>query len=213
LRASHKLEQRPLDRSPRLCGPIQTPRAAVVMLTAALTWTALSPGLAAAQDDPWFARDKAAHFFVSAVLAWGGYAAGIGLFECKRPRLVLGGGVALAAGISKEIWDASGDGRASWRDLVWDVLGTAAGLGLAWSIDGDPVRCGRATDAVGNGDLRAPGRPVPWGGSGSAGPGMPARIPLCRTHLRLAPSFQGTEPRVPRVSTLMWEVAANGPCP
>ncbi len=33
--------------------------------------------------------------------------------------------------MGKEALDAAGYGQPSWRDLTWDVAGTAVGLGLA----------------------------------------------------------------------------------
>ena len=47
----------------------------------------------------------------------------------------MGGGLALSAGIAKELWDLSGHGDASWRDLTWDVVGTVTGLAVAAAID------------------------------------------------------------------------------
>ena len=41
----------------------------------------------------------------------------------------------LTAGVSKEVWDAFGHGDASWRDLAWDVVGTATGVLFAAGID------------------------------------------------------------------------------
>lgn len=96
--------------------------------------TAASPARAQTED-PWLGRDKALHFGVSAALAGAGYALGIALFDCELPRLVLGGSVALGLGVGKELWDLAGDGDASWRDLVWDVIGTAVGLALGWAVD------------------------------------------------------------------------------
>lgn len=46
-----------------------------------------------------------------------------------------GASVALLAGIGKELWDASGNGNASLKDLTWDVLGTAVGVVICWAID------------------------------------------------------------------------------
>jgi putative lipoprotein len=89
-----------------------------------------------AQDsDPWFGRDKALHFSFSAALAAGGYGGAALLTEDRRWRLVAGAGVALTAGIGKELTDLSGHGDASVRDLAWDAIGTATGLLVAWAID------------------------------------------------------------------------------
>jgi putative lipoprotein len=93
------------------------------------------PTAARADDDPWFARDKALHFGASATLAAGGYALGAALFDGVPPRFATGAGLALGAGVAKELADLAGAGHASWRDLAWDVVGTGAGLLLAWSAD------------------------------------------------------------------------------
>ena len=50
-------------------------------------------------------------------------------------RLLVGGSVAMGAGIAKELWDLAGHGDPSWRDLTWDALGTAFGLVIAWTVD------------------------------------------------------------------------------
>ncbi|MET0403829.1 MAG: hypothetical protein ABW123_15570 [Cystobacter sp.] len=85
--------------------------------------------------DAWFARDKALHFGVSAGLAGVGYAGGALLFEAPEARWLTGAGVALGAGLSKEVYDAARGSFFSWKDLTWDVLGTATGLTLSWAVD------------------------------------------------------------------------------
>lgn len=100
----------------------------------------LGPVIAHAQDpvpapDPWFGRDKALHFGASAALAAGAYAASSLVFEDRNARLISGAGIALTAGVAKEIDDLGGKGDASWRDLTWDVVGTGAGLLAAWLLD------------------------------------------------------------------------------
>ena len=90
---------------------------------------------AAPDPDPWFGRDKALHFAASAsiaVVAYGGTA----LVTDDRPtRAVVSASVALGAGILKELWDLSGHGDASWRDLTWDVVGTTTGVLTAYALD------------------------------------------------------------------------------
>jgi len=88
-----------------------------------------------AQEDPWFGPDKAKHFGASAAIAVGGYTLGATIFEERTSALALGGGLALSAGVGKELYDAAGHGTASERDLVWDVAGTVTGLGVAWLFD------------------------------------------------------------------------------
>jgi putative lipoprotein len=85
--------------------------------------------------DPWLGTDKALHFGISAGIAAGGYTAGAAAFEARYPALLVGGGVALAAGAGKELADMAGAGTPSWRDFAWDVAGTLVGLAVAWSAD------------------------------------------------------------------------------
>jgi putative lipoprotein len=107
-------------------------RAAAFALAALLA----APAPARAADpDPWLGRDKALHFGASALIAGGGYAGASLATEDARARLAVGGGLALGAGVAKELWDASGHGDASLRDLTWDVVGTATGLAVAATID------------------------------------------------------------------------------
>ncbi|WP_199243170.1 hypothetical protein [Vitiosangium sp. GDMCC 1.1324] len=85
--------------------------------------------------DDWFGRDKALHYSVSAGLAGAGYAGGALLFEAPEARWLTGAGVALGAGVAKELYDAARGSFFSVKDLTWDVLGTATGLGLSWAVD------------------------------------------------------------------------------
>lgn len=90
---------------------------------------------ARADDDPWWGRDKALHFGVSAGIAAGGYGAGAWVFDKRRDALLLGAGLAVSAGVLKETLDLAGYGTPSWKDLAWDGIGTVAGLAVAWGID------------------------------------------------------------------------------
>jgi putative lipoprotein len=90
---------------------------------------------ARADDDPWFGRDKALHFTLSAAIAGGGYAIAVPLTDDRRWRVAAGAGLAIAAGAGKEISDRYDGGDASWRDFTWDLIGTATGVGVAWLID------------------------------------------------------------------------------
>jgi putative lipoprotein len=109
---------------------------AVLTVTASVT----TSSSARAQDaDPWFARDKALHFDVSAGIAAAAYGISAGWIvpDARWKALAIGGGVALAAGVGKEIVDATHvfGGNPSWKDLTWDVVGTVAGLAIAWGMD------------------------------------------------------------------------------
>jgi putative lipoprotein len=98
-----------------------------------------SGSAAEAQDnDPWIARDKALHFDVSAGIAAGGYGVSAGwVVDARWKALAIGGGLAIAAGAGKELLDATHvfGGDPSWKDFTWDVVGTIAGLAIAWGMD------------------------------------------------------------------------------
>ena len=120
------------DRQTRTSGP-KTLR---LLVTAAVAGMVIGGAAETkAEEDPWLGPDKGKHFGVSAGIAAGGYTVGAFWFEDRSSALVLGGAMALGAGIGKEIYDATGHGTASERDLVWDVAGTATGLGVAWLVD------------------------------------------------------------------------------
>ena len=113
-------------------------RARLLLVFAVMTATTTVAPPARAQDpdpDPWLGRDKALHFGASVILAGVGYGVAATQFDARGPRLLVGGGVALTAGAGKELLDMTGFGDASWRDFTWDVVGTAAGLVLAFGID------------------------------------------------------------------------------
>jgi putative lipoprotein len=100
--------------------------------------SATSPVARADDPDPWIARDKALHFDVSAGIAAAGYGVSAGwLVDARWKALVIGGGVALAAGAAKEVVDATGafGGDPSWKDFTWDAIGVVAGLAIAWGMD------------------------------------------------------------------------------
>jgi len=95
-----------------------------------------SEARAAPPIDPFFGRDKALHFSLSAAIAAGSYG-GVSLLGLhgQTNRLVTAGTITLGIGYTKEVADAMGFGTPSWKDLVWDIFGTAVGLGVAVAVD------------------------------------------------------------------------------
>jgi putative lipoprotein len=89
----------------------------------------------AASDDPWWGRDKALHFGVSAGLGASGYALSSLAFDSRLERVAAGAAFSLTLGAGKELYDLSGGGDASWKDFTWDVAGTSVGVGLALLVD------------------------------------------------------------------------------
>ena len=117
---------RPATRARRLALPLP-------LLLLATTITATTARAQGADD--WWARDKALHFGASATLAVAGYGTA-SLFTCSRPaRLITGGGLAIGLGTAKELADRYTGGDPSMKDFTWDVIGTATGLLVAWTVD------------------------------------------------------------------------------
>ena len=96
---------------------------------------AITSHASAADTDAWFGRDKFNHFVVSTSIATETYLIAAHHTPARWHALAIGAGVTLAAGATKEGVDALGRGTPSWRDLAWDAIGAAAGLGVAWGID------------------------------------------------------------------------------
>jgi putative lipoprotein len=107
------------------------------LLPGVLIWLcAICPLRAHAADpDPWLGPDKALHFGVEAVFARGSYSAASFLWKERWKRAAIGGGVAFSAGIAKELYDLTGRGDPSWKDLTWDAIGTGVGIGLSVLLD------------------------------------------------------------------------------
>ena len=111
-------------------------------LVLGLAFFAVAPPAAARDRDSWTGDDKLLHFSASAVLAGLGYGVS-SLFVSPRPaRAATGAGAALTFGVGKELYDLSGYGTPSWRDLTWDVVGTGVGTAIALGVD---LLLGRAT--------------------------------------------------------------------
>ncbi len=126
-------------------------RAAIAL---ALAVTLVSGSARAADDDPWLGTDKMLHFGVSAGIAAGGYAIGAAVLDTRGQALLLGGGLAIAAGVAKETADLAGLGDPSWKDLAWDGIGLVTGLAVAWGLD--LLIRGVSSDAGGGGGRRPP---------------------------------------------------------
>jgi putative lipoprotein len=101
----------------------------------ALSWVGPRHRVHAADPDPWLGRDKALHFSATTALALGGYGASSFKTDAPLTRLAAGVTLGLGAGIAKELVDLGGAGDASWKDLTWDVIGTATGVLVASAID------------------------------------------------------------------------------
>lgn len=97
------------------------------MITAALLYVSLSSAFTPSPAlDPWFGEDKLKHFFTSFVVTTLSASSARIVGMEPQASLWVGAGVATGAGLYKEISDARGDTRFSYRDLLWDFGGIAA---------------------------------------------------------------------------------------
>jgi uncharacterized protein YfiM (DUF2279 family) len=55
--------------------------------------------------------------------------------EDRPTRVTAALALSLGAGVGKELWDLTGHGDASWRDLTSDLVGATAGVLVASAID------------------------------------------------------------------------------
>lgn len=110
-----------------------------------------SAPVAAEESDPWWGRDKALHFGVSAGLAAGGYATSSLVLDERWQRASAGAGFSITLGAGKELYDAAGYGHPSAKDFAWDIAGAAVGTAIALLVDvllapkrSEPARAGSA---------------------------------------------------------------------
>lgn len=99
------------------------------------TFVTALPAKADPPVDPFFGADKAKHFTISAALAASGYGLSAIVLDGPKNRAVVGATFSIGIGYSKEVLDAVGFGTPSWKDFVWDVLGSGVGIGLAVALD------------------------------------------------------------------------------
>lgn len=102
--------------------------------TSALVAVALSSSSAFAADEL-FGADKALHFSASFGIAAVGYLSAALVHEPTEGRLAAALGIALFAGVAKELLDSQGLGSASALDLAWDLAGAVLGTAIVWLID------------------------------------------------------------------------------
>jgi putative lipoprotein len=129
---------------------IRLPGSTLLFTGIALAAFALAAPAQASEEDPWWGRDKALHFGVSAGLGASGYALSSLAFESRLERAAAGAAFSLTLGAGKELYDLSGGGDASWKDFTWDVAGTSVGVGLALLVDmiAFPNKTSRTTGVV-----------------------------------------------------------------
>jgi putative lipoprotein len=76
--------------------------------------------------DSWLGPDKVKHFFMAAFVQSVAYSSIRAAGASHGSSLVAASAVTAGVSIGKEMWDARGNGTASFRDLTWDAAGAGA---------------------------------------------------------------------------------------
>lgn len=108
---------------------------AVLALAGSLQFGASPERAQSASDDRWFARDKALHFGISALIQSIAHNALRASGADYREASVAAGVLTLSVGVTKELWDRA-DGRYfSWKDLTADAFGAGSAAVIVRQVD------------------------------------------------------------------------------
>jgi putative lipoprotein len=113
---------------------LRAPLAAVLAGSILLTSTR-APAQTAPDPDPWWGPDKALHLGLSAAITGGGYGISTQITDEVGGRAALAAAAGIGAGLAKEVADALGLGTPSWKDFVWDLIGTGVSISVSITID------------------------------------------------------------------------------
>lgn len=86
-------------------------------------------------DDKWFAKDKIKHLTVSMFLSTAAYSVVDSGTEGNTIPIVTGVSFPISMGLFKEFKDFKKGGSWSYKDFVWDVIGTSIAISIATQID------------------------------------------------------------------------------
>jgi len=108
---------------------------AVVLVLGSFQFGAPPERQATPADDRWFARDKAKHFVVSAVIQSSAHTLLRASGGDYRGASIGAGALTITAGVAKELWDRR-DGRFfSVKDLTADALGGGSAAVIVRQVD------------------------------------------------------------------------------
>ncbi|MEK6765382.1 MAG: hypothetical protein AABY49_04030 [Planctomycetota bacterium] len=88
-----------------------------------------------AKKDTWFAKDKAQHFSASFLIGALTYSIARAGKADKDDASIIGFSFSSTCGIAKEINDETKHNNWSYKDLVWDFLGSGVGVSVSNALD------------------------------------------------------------------------------
>ncbi len=89
----------------------------------------------ATKKDEWFAKDKAKHFSISFLIGALTYSIAREGGSDKDDASIIGFSFTSACGIAKEVNDELKHNGWSYKDLVWDILGSGVGVSVSNILD------------------------------------------------------------------------------
>jgi len=89
----------------------------------------------ATRKDEWFAKDKVKHFSISFLIGALTYSIARGGEANKDDASIIGFSVSSTCGIAKEINDEIKHNGWSYKDLIWDLLGSGVGVSVSNVLD------------------------------------------------------------------------------
>ncbi|MBT6227505.1 MAG: hypothetical protein HOI47_12725 [Candidatus Scalindua sp.] len=106
----------------------------IIQLTGCSTYQeAGSP--ASTRKDEWFARDKLKHFSATFLIGAAAYSTARWGDASKNDASIIGFSLSSTCGMAKEINDEVRRDDWSYKDLIWDFIGGAAGVSLSNALD------------------------------------------------------------------------------
>jgi len=106
----------------------------IIHLTGCATYQeAGSP--ASTRKDEWFGRDKLKHFSATFLIGAAAYSTARWGDASKDNASIIGFSLSSTCGIAKEINDEVRRDDWSYKDLIWDFIGGAAGVSLSNALD------------------------------------------------------------------------------
>ena len=89
----------------------------------------------AAKTDEWFAKDKAQHFSASFLIGALTYSIARAGEADKDDASIIGFSFSSTCGIAKEINDEVKRNDWNYKDLIWDIIGSVAGVSISNALD------------------------------------------------------------------------------
>jgi len=107
----------------------------IVFLIIHLTGCATYQEPVSTRNDEWFGKDKLKHFSATFLIGAAAYSTARLGDTSKDNASIIGFLLSSTCGIAKEINDEVRRDEWSYKDMIWDIIGGAAGVSLSRALD------------------------------------------------------------------------------